>query len=69
MGFSKRHTGSFSLGFVVYAATAVVALTILLVARRRWVGKWVAEGGRAATDSPAPVVAPAGHEEIGHAAE
>lgn len=47
MGFSKRHTGSFTLGFVFYAAAAGVAFGLLLVARRRWVGAWVGEGGRA----------------------
>ncbi|MCC6557891.1 MAG: NarK/NasA family nitrate transporter [Polyangiaceae bacterium] len=50
MGFSKRRTGTFALGFAVYAATAGIALVILLVARRRWVGKWVGAGGRATVD-------------------
>ena len=61
MGFSKRHTGSFGLGFAVYAAAAGVALVVLLVARRRWVGQWVGKGGRAAVESAdaSPLPAPA----------
>jgi hypothetical protein len=31
-----------------------VALTILLVARRSWVGSWVGAGGRATTEQPKP---------------
>lgn len=56
MSFSKRQTGSFSLGFIVYAVAAGVALAMLLVARRRWVGQWVGAGGRATIVPPAQSV-------------
>lgn len=51
MGFSMEATGSYSTGFVVYGATAIIALGILLLVQRRWTSSWVGKGGKAlATD-------------------
>jgi MFS transporter, NNP family, nitrate/nitrite transporter len=47
LGQSKQHTGSYGLGFVVYAALALSVLGILRIASRRWIGTWVHAGGRA----------------------
>ena len=49
MGYSKQHTGSFAMGFVIYACIAAVVLAILMFVQRYWVGKWIAKGGKALT--------------------
>ncbi|HAG50042.1 MAG: MFS transporter [Deltaproteobacteria bacterium GWC2_42_51] len=47
MGYSQEYTGSFSMGFVVYAITAVAALSLMMIVQRRWTTSWVGKGGRA----------------------
>ncbi|MBN8692079.1 MAG: MFS transporter [Bacteroidetes bacterium] len=47
MGISKQSTGSFSWGFLAFAALAVIAFVILRVAQKKWTKKWVGPGGRA----------------------
>jgi len=44
-GFLKQTTGSYANGFTVFGAVSALALVVLLVAQRGWVGLWVAEGG------------------------
>lgn len=47
MGYSKEYTGSFSMGFIVYAITAIAALSIMMIVQRRWTTSWVGKGGKA----------------------
>jgi NNP family nitrate/nitrite transporter-like MFS transporter len=54
MGYSKQHTGSYALGFIMFAALALVVLVALRIIQRTWIGKWVGPGGRALTAPPAP---------------
>jgi NNP family nitrate/nitrite transporter-like MFS transporter len=49
LGQSKQHTGSYSTGFIVYAALAAVILIMLRIVSRGWAGTWVGQGGRALT--------------------
>lgn len=49
MGYSKQYTGSYSLGFVIYAISALIALGLLVIVQRRWTASWVGKGGRAVT--------------------
>jgi MFS transporter, NNP family, nitrate/nitrite transporter len=51
LGFSKQHTGSFSAGWISYAALAVVVLIVMRIVARRWTRTWVGKGGRA-LDAP-----------------
>ena len=53
MGFSKQYTGSFAVGFVIYACLAAAVLGVLLFVQRYWVGKWIGKGGKALTTSAA----------------
>ena len=47
MGLSKQYTGSFALGFVIYAGIAATVLAVLIFVSRYWVGKWIGKGGKA----------------------
>jgi MFS transporter, NNP family, nitrate/nitrite transporter len=49
LGQSKQHTGSYSAGFIVYAALAAVILIMLRIVSRDWTGTWAGQGGRALT--------------------
>ncbi len=49
LGQSKQHTGSYSAGFIVYAALAAVILIMLRIVSRDWAGTWAGQGGRALT--------------------
>ena len=51
MGFSKQYTGSYAVGFVVYACIAASVLAVLLIVSRFWVGKWIGKGGKALATS------------------
>ncbi|WP_298965425.1 MFS transporter [uncultured Methylobacterium sp.] len=60
MGLSKQYTGSYALGFVLYAAFASIVLLCLMLWSRQWVGRWVGPRGKALSapaEAPAPVVA------------
>lgn len=53
LGQSKQHTGSYTIGFVIYAALALLVLIMLRIVARQWVRTWVGAGGRAlASDAP-----------------
>jgi NNP family nitrate/nitrite transporter-like MFS transporter len=47
LGQSRQHTGSYSGGFIVYAALAGGVLLLLRVVSKKWLGKWIGPGGRA----------------------
>ncbi|AIQ91038.1 MFS transporter [Methylobacterium sp. XJLW] len=47
MGLSKQYTGSFSIGFIGYAAFTAVVLGCLALWQRKWVGSWVGPRGKA----------------------
>jgi MFS transporter, NNP family, nitrate/nitrite transporter len=44
---SKQHTGSYGVGFCVYAGLALLVLVMLRVVSRSWTRTWVGPGGRA----------------------
>ncbi len=50
LGQSKQHTGSYRVGFIVYAVLAMLVLMVLRVVSKRWTGTWIGEGGRALAD-------------------
>lgn len=52
LGQAKQHTGSYSLGFVVYSAIALCVLAMMLLVSRRWTKTWAGSGGRALIQSP-----------------
>lgn len=56
LGWCKQLTGSYGAGLAVFALMAVGAAVTLLLAQRDWVGRWIAEGGRAQTAPEAVVV-------------
>jgi NNP family nitrate/nitrite transporter-like MFS transporter len=62
LGQSKQHTGSYSMGFTIYAAFAVVILIMLRVVSVGWTRSWVGAGGRALSE-PIPVAVMAGDGE------
>lgn len=49
MGWSKTTTGTYSLGFVIYGITALIALGVLILIQRKWTTSWVGKGGKAKT--------------------
>ena len=53
LGWFKQYYGSFSVGFGVFAGAAATAFILLIVAQGRWVGSWLADGGRAIQPAPA----------------
>jgi NNP family nitrate/nitrite transporter-like MFS transporter len=57
LGQSKQHTGSYSTGFIAYAALACLVLILLRIVSRRWMKTWVGAGGRALTSDTAVVMA------------
>jgi NNP family nitrate/nitrite transporter-like MFS transporter len=59
LGQSQQHTGSYRMGFIVYAALAFTILIMLRYVSKAWTRTWVGAGGRALTDTH-PVVAVAG---------
>jgi NNP family nitrate/nitrite transporter-like MFS transporter len=59
LGQSQQHTGSYRMGFIVYAALAFAILIMLRYVSKAWTRTWVGAGGRALTDTR-PVVAVAG---------
>ncbi len=47
LGQSKQHTGSYSMGFIVYAGLASVILIMIRIVSKGWTSTWVGKGGRA----------------------
>ena len=46
LGQSKQHTGSYQLGFIIYAAIAIAVLLMMRLVSRSWTKTWVGPGGR-----------------------
>lgn len=55
MGYSKTHTGSYSMGFIVYGLSALIALAVLIMVQRKWTSSWVGKGGKALTSHEEPL--------------
>lgn len=47
MGLSKQYLGSYSWGFLLFAALAVLVLALLRVKQGSWTRSWAGDGGRA----------------------
>ena len=47
MGYSKQYLGSYSWGFLLFAALALLVLVLLRVMQSGWTRTWVGQGGRA----------------------
>jgi NNP family nitrate/nitrite transporter-like MFS transporter len=60
MGLSKQYLGSYTWGFVFFAALSLVMLGVMRVMQIRWTRTWAEKGGRAraSAHAPAPVHAP-----------
>ena len=56
LGQSKQHTGSYRMGFIVYAALAFLILIMLRIVSKNWTSTWVGKGGRALSN---PIEEPA----------
>jgi NNP family nitrate/nitrite transporter-like MFS transporter len=54
MGLSKQHTGTYAWGFVLFAALALVMLSVMRVMQIRWTRTWAEKGGRARLVAAAP---------------
>ena len=57
LGSLKQSTGAYASGFAVLAALAVVALVVLAVAQKNWIGVWIERHGRAHRNTSVPGVA------------
>jgi len=47
MGWTRQASGTYALGLGIFAAATLLALVVLLMVQREWVGLWLAAGGRA----------------------
>jgi NNP family nitrate/nitrite transporter-like MFS transporter len=47
LGHSKQQTGSYAIGFIVYAIISFCVLAMMRIISRRWTSTWVNAGGRA----------------------
>jgi NNP family nitrate/nitrite transporter-like MFS transporter len=56
VGWVKQASGSYGFGLSVLAGCAAMALALLLLAQREWIGAWIAKGGR--VHPVRPVLAP-----------
>jgi len=52
LGQSKQHTGSYSMGFLIYAGIAMFVFLMMQSFARMWTKKWVSKGGRAIAATP-----------------
>jgi NNP family nitrate/nitrite transporter-like MFS transporter len=52
LGQSKQHTGSYRVGFLLYAVLAVGVLVVMRIASQSWIRTWVSPGGRAINAAP-----------------
>jgi NNP family nitrate/nitrite transporter-like MFS transporter len=59
LGQSKQHTGSYSLGFTIYAGLAFAILIMMYFVSRGWTRTWVGAGGRAL---PTPIAISTAHD-------
>jgi NNP family nitrate/nitrite transporter-like MFS transporter len=56
MGLSKQYLGSYSWGFVLFAALSLIVLGVMRFMQIRWTRTWAEKGGRARAHAPAPAV-------------
>lgn len=58
LGQAKQYTGSFAIGFIVFAGVIVVSWVAMLAVQRKWTRSWVGKGGKARihveVDGPVP---------------
>ncbi len=54
MGLSKQYLGSYTWGFVLFAALAILMLGVMRVMQIRWTRTWAEKGGRARPAAPTP---------------
>jgi MFS transporter, NNP family, nitrate/nitrite transporter len=47
LGQSRQRTGSYTTGFIIYAALAFLILILLRIVSKHWTSTWVGTGGRA----------------------
>lgn len=47
LGWFKQYYGSFGVGFAVFAVLSGFAFMTVVAAKRKWVGVWLSDGGRA----------------------
>jgi|SRR5579871_2870205 len=52
LGQTKQHTGSYAIGFIVYAALALSVLAMLRTISKKWTHTWVEAAGRAVVLAP-----------------
>lgn len=52
LGQAKQHTGTYSVGFVLYSVLALGVFAMMLMVSRRWTKTWAGAGGRALIQSP-----------------
>jgi NNP family nitrate/nitrite transporter-like MFS transporter len=57
LGQSRQRTGSYTVGFIIYAALAFLILILLRIVSKRWTGTWVGKGGRVLTEDEQLVIA------------
>jgi NNP family nitrate/nitrite transporter-like MFS transporter len=70
LGQSKQHTGSYRLGFLLYAALALGVLVVMRVVSYSWTRTWVAPGGRAINAAPiVPTATALQHERVADSVE
>jgi NNP family nitrate/nitrite transporter-like MFS transporter len=50
LGQAKQHTGSYTLGFLIYSVLALCVVAMMLIVSRRWTTTWAGAGGRALLD-------------------
>lgn len=53
LGQSKLHTGSYRLGFILYAGLALAVLVTMRLVSRAWTRTWIGPGGRVVVPSTA----------------
>jgi NNP family nitrate/nitrite transporter-like MFS transporter len=63
MGLAKQYAGSYSLGFFLFAALAVVVLVVMRWMQIRWTRTWAEKGGRARLQA-APIPASKGSRSV-----
>lgn len=56
LGQAKQHTGSYSVGFLLYSVITLCILAMMLILSRAWTKTWAGAGGRALIQPPSKTV-------------
>jgi NNP family nitrate/nitrite transporter-like MFS transporter len=56
LGQAKQHTGSYSVGFLLYSVITLCILAMMLILSRAWTKTWAGAGGRALIQHPSKTV-------------